>query len=33
MQPERGDGCGVGMAEYAKDAALFAQPVRIRIED
>ena len=33
MQSERGDGCSVGMAEYAKDAALFAQPVRIRIED
>ena len=31
VQPERGDGGGVGMAEDAEDAAFLAQAVRIGI--
>ena len=32
VQPERGNRGGVGMIEDAKDAALLAQPVTVRIE-
>ncbi len=32
VQPERGDGGGVGMIEDAEDAAFLAQPVGIEIE-
>ena len=32
MESEGGDGCRVGMAEYAEDAAFLAQPVGIEIE-
>ena len=32
VEAERGDRGGVGMAEYAEHAALFAQPVGVRIE-
>ncbi len=32
VQPERRDGGGVGMAEDAEHAALFAQPVAIEVE-
>jgi hypothetical protein len=31
MQPERGDGGGVGMAENAEHAAFLAQAVRLQI--
>ncbi len=33
VQAERGDGRRIGMAENSEDAAFFAQPVRIGIED
>ena len=32
MQPERGNGGGVGMIENAEDAALFAQSVAVGVE-
>ena len=33
MQPERGNGRGVGVAKNAEHAAFFAQPVCVKIEE